>query len=156
SSGVSAGNVGGDAVERKSPVHDGDAVHDRVYFAVYCGRAFRDISGAARSGKGGGQRRLCDRALSFGDGRGGDVCDTGGAVFLVPEAVWLPDERETREGAFLDDVCGRLLHLYANALAGAAEANESSARCQTRRPGVGWRLDSKAGHGGDHLDGGGV
>src|SRR6202008_2242094 len=70
----------------------------------------------------GSERRFCDRPLSPGDGSGGYVCDSGGAVFLVSENVWTPVERGARESAFLDDVCRGVCNFHAYALAGTADA----------------------------------
>src|SRR6516162_4276545 len=155
-SGVFAGELAGDTVGWASAVHGVDALCDRLHFAIHRRRTFRNISGTARSGNSGGERRLCDRALPPGDGRGGNVRDSGGAVFLVSKTVWLPDEREARQSAFLADVRGGLLHFYADALAWAVDAIESAGRRATAGAGIGGRFDSNSGDGSDDLDRGGA
>ena len=89
---IPASQLAGDVVERAAAIDHIDAVRDRIYLSVRGGRIIRPVSGASRYGNGIGQRRLCHRALSPGDGGGGNVCDSGRAVFLVPENVRLPAE----------------------------------------------------------------
>ena len=91
------------------------------------------------------QRRICDRPLSSGDGRGGHIRDSRRPVFLVSKNVCAPSQRNSRQIALLAYFCRGLLRVHANALArfdGPFERGKRWVRCEH----TAWRIASHFRH----------